>query len=183
MAPVVDRSAVDQSVDGFDTHTEGAPTETYPREYTELSGDASERLARTSAKDRQILADAVGLLGGFDDPPLRRPVDVLGQHEYREGVLHLQPPQPVRHKERSLRPLMRGERCVGPRPDARSLLILRGARIQLGAELVGDLRAEMLGHTSSDITKEHYIEHDDKVNPVTTEILEALTPKENRDAA
>ena len=40
-----------------------------------------------------------------------------------------------------------------------------------------ELAAEMLGHTSSDVTKEHYIEHDDKVNPVTAEILESLAPK------
>lgn len=39
-----------------------------------------------------------------------------------------------------------------------------------------DLAAEMLGHTSSKITKEHYIEPDEKVNPVTAEILEALAP-------
>lgn len=40
-----------------------------------------------------------------------------------------------------------------------------------------DLAAEMLGHTSSKITKEHYIEPDEAVNPVTAEILEALAPK------
>lgn len=40
-----------------------------------------------------------------------------------------------------------------------------------------DLAAEMLGHTSSKITKEHYIEPDEVVNPVTAEILEALAPK------
>ncbi len=40
-----------------------------------------------------------------------------------------------------------------------------------------DLAAEMLGHTSSEITKQHYIEPDEKVNPVTAEILEALAPK------
>jgi len=39
-----------------------------------------------------------------------------------------------------------------------------------------DLAAEMLGHTSSDITKQHYIQPDEKVNPVTAEILEALAP-------
>lgn len=39
-----------------------------------------------------------------------------------------------------------------------------------------DLAAEMLGHTSSAITKEHYIEPDEHVNPVTAEILEALAP-------
>lgn len=44
-----------------------------------------------------------------------------------------------------------------------------------------DLAAEMLGHTSSKITKEHYIEHDDKVNPVTASILESLAPKPTVD--
>lgn len=39
-----------------------------------------------------------------------------------------------------------------------------------------DLAAEMLGHTSSKITKEHYIEPDEMVNPVTAEILESLAP-------
>lgn len=44
-----------------------------------------------------------------------------------------------------------------------------------------DLAAEMLGHTSSQITKEHYIEPDEKVNPVTAEILESLAPRERDD--
>lgn len=44
-----------------------------------------------------------------------------------------------------------------------------------------DLAAEMLGHTSSKITKQHYVEPDEKVNPVTAEILEALAPKPTVD--
>lgn len=40
-----------------------------------------------------------------------------------------------------------------------------------------DLAAEMLGHTSSKITKEHYIQPDEAVNPVTAEILESLAPR------
>ena len=40
-----------------------------------------------------------------------------------------------------------------------------------------DLAAEMLGHTSSDITKKHYIEPSEAVNPVTAEILESLAPR------
>lgn len=43
-----------------------------------------------------------------------------------------------------------------------------------------ELAAEMLGHTSSDITKAHYIEPDEKVNPVTADILEALAPRTDR---
>lgn len=46
-----------------------------------------------------------------------------------------------------------------------------------------DLAAEMLGHTSSKITKEHYIEPDEKVNPVTAEILESLAPRRRSDDA
>jgi integrase len=40
-----------------------------------------------------------------------------------------------------------------------------------------DLAAEMLGHTSSKITKEHYIQPDEQVDPVTADILEALAPR------
>jgi integrase len=43
-----------------------------------------------------------------------------------------------------------------------------------------DLAAEMLGHTSAKITKEHYIEPDEAVNPVTAEILEALAPRSTK---
>jgi len=45
-----------------------------------------------------------------------------------------------------------------------------------------ELAAEMLGHTSSKITKQHYIEPDEKVNPVTAEILESLAPRNRRGA-
>ena len=44
-----------------------------------------------------------------------------------------------------------------------------------------ELAAEMLGHTSSEITKAHYIEPDEKVNPVTAEILESLVPGRRSD--
>ncbi|WP_207210351.1 tyrosine-type recombinase/integrase [Nocardioides zhouii] len=44
-----------------------------------------------------------------------------------------------------------------------------------------DLAAEMLGHTSSKITKEHYIEPGEAVNPVTAEILELLAPSPPED--
>jgi integrase len=44
-----------------------------------------------------------------------------------------------------------------------------------------DLAAEMLGHTSSEITKAHYIADDERVNPVTAEILEALAPRRHEE--
>jgi len=39
-----------------------------------------------------------------------------------------------------------------------------------------DLAAELLGHTSTAITKLHYIQPDEHVNPRTAEILESLAP-------
>jgi integrase len=44
-----------------------------------------------------------------------------------------------------------------------------------------DLAAELLGHTSSKITKEHYVQPDEAVDPVTAEILESLAPKRAED--
>jgi integrase len=44
-----------------------------------------------------------------------------------------------------------------------------------------DLAAELLGHTSSKITKEHYIQPDEAVDPVTAEILESLAPKRSKE--
>ena len=44
-----------------------------------------------------------------------------------------------------------------------------------------DLAAELLGHTSSKITREHYIQPDEAVDPVTAEILESLAPKRTEE--
>ena len=44
-----------------------------------------------------------------------------------------------------------------------------------------DLAAEMLGHSSTRITKEHYIQPDERVDPVTAEVLEALASKRGGD--
>lgn len=46
-----------------------------------------------------------------------------------------------------------------------------------------DLAAELLGHTSSKITKQHYIEPDEAVDPVTAQILESLAPRRKPDGA
>lgn len=40
-----------------------------------------------------------------------------------------------------------------------------------------DLAADLLGHTSSKITKEHYIQAAEAVDPVTAQILESLAPR------
>jgi integrase len=43
-----------------------------------------------------------------------------------------------------------------------------------------DLAAEMLGHTSPKITRLNYIEPNERVNPVTAEILESLAPRDDQ---
>jgi hypothetical protein len=40
-----------------------------------------------------------------------------------------------------------------------------------------DLAAELLGHTSSKITEQHYIEPDETVNPMLADILDAGTER------
>jgi integrase len=44
-----------------------------------------------------------------------------------------------------------------------------------------DLAAELLGHSSPEITRVHYIEPDEQVNPVTAEILESHAPRATKD--
>jgi integrase len=46
-----------------------------------------------------------------------------------------------------------------------------------------EVAAELLGHTSSKITKQHYIEPDETVDPMTAEILESLAPRRKPDVA
>lgn len=45
-----------------------------------------------------------------------------------------------------------------------------------------DLAAKLLGHTSAEITRKHYIEKDDRVDPATAEILERLAPAKAKSA-
>jgi len=61
---------------------------------------------------------------------------------------------------------------------------LTGTAVRRCAHSAGgaDLAAEMLGHTSAQITKQHYIEPDETVNPVTAEILESLAARNRREA-
>lgn len=53
----------------------------------------------------------------------------------------------------------------------------------LEKEAGAELAAEMLGHTSTVITKKHYIARADAVNEATAEILESLAPRAVQDLA
>lgn len=45
-----------------------------------------------------------------------------------------------------------------------------------------DLAVELLSHSSPEITRIHYIEPDEHVNPVTAEILESPAPRRSADS-
>jgi len=79
-------------------------------------------------------------------------------------------------------------RSMSPKPALRNACgvtphsFRRTAATVLDRASGADLAAEMLGHTSSKITKQHYIEPDEKVNPVTAEILESLAPRKPEES-
>ncbi|ACZ29833.1 integrase family protein [Xylanimonas cellulosilytica DSM 15894] len=73
---------------------------------------------------------------------------------------------------RRLREALKSQGIEGVTPHAFRRTVATTVERAAGA----DLAAELLGHTSSSITKEHYIERDDHVDARTAEILEALGP-------
>lgn len=81
-------------------------------------------------------------------------------------------PLTTNNVRRRLRAILEGAGIVGVTPHAFRRTVATVVDRAGGA----DLAAEMLGHTSSDITRLHYIEPDDQVNPVTADILESLAP-------
>ena len=74
---------------------------------------------------------------------------------------------------RRLRAALEGTQIAGVTPHSFRRTVATFVDRAAGSELAADL----LGHTSSDITKAHYIEPNEHVNPVTAEILEALAPQ------
>jgi integrase len=74
---------------------------------------------------------------------------------------------------RRLRAALEGTEITGVTPHSCRRTVATFVDRAGGSELA----AELLGHTSSDLTKAHYIEPNEQVNPVTAEILEVLVPK------
>jgi integrase len=81
-------------------------------------------------------------------------------------------PLTTNNVRRRLRAILEGAGIEGVTPHAFRRTVATVVDRAGGA----DLAAQMLGHTSSDITRLHYIEPDDHVNPVTADILEFLAP-------
>jgi integrase len=74
---------------------------------------------------------------------------------------------------RRLRTILEGIGLTGVTPHSFRRTVATVIDRAAGSELA----AEMLGHTSSAITKAYYIQPDENVNPVTAQILESLAPK------
>jgi integrase len=111
----------------------------------------------------------------FTAEVLRERLVILAQ----EGPQHLiffsrnHTPLTTNNVRRRLRNILAEEGIEGVTPHS----FRRTVATVLDRAAGADLAAEMLGHTSSKITKEHYIQPDEAVNPVTAEILESLAPK------
>ena len=87
-------------------------------------------------------------------------------------------PLTTNNVRRRLRTILEGAGISGVTPHSFRRTVATVLDRASGAELA----AEMLGHTSSKITKEHYIQPDEAVNPVTAEILESLAPRTGKRA-
>ena len=87
-------------------------------------------------------------------------------------------PLTTNNVRRRLRTILDGAEISGVTPHSFRRTVATVLDRASGAELA----AEMLGHTSSKITKEHYIQPDEAVNPVTAEILESLAPQTGKRA-
>jgi integrase len=111
----------------------------------------------------------------FTAEALRERLVVVASEDLEHLIFFSRKPHAAAHEQRPS-PLAKGP-CRGRHPGRHSALLptygRHGHRPRRGA----DLAAEMLGHTSSEITRQHYIEPNEQVNPVTAEILEALAPR------
>ncbi|MFP3715093.1 tyrosine-type recombinase/integrase [Puerhibacterium sp. TATVAM-FAB25] len=73
-----------------------------------------------------------------------------------------------------LRKVLEEAKIVGVTPHA----FRRTVATVLDREASIELAAELLGHSSTAVTKAHYVERDEDVDPVTAQILERLAPVE-----
>ena len=100
---------------------------------------------------------------------------VLVSHEDAEHLIFFSrnhTPLTTNNIRRRLRAVLEGIELEGVTPHS----FRRTVATFLDRASGPDLAAEMLGHTSPKITKEHYIQPDENVDPVTADILEALAP-------
>lgn len=111
----------------------------------------------------------------FTAEVLRQRLAVIGagDQEYLLFVTRNGTPLTTNNVRRRLRAVLSAAGITGVTPHAFRRTVATVTDRAGGAELA----AELLGHTSSKITKEHYIEPDEIVDPITAEILEALAPK------
>lgn len=118
-------------------------------------------------------------LPSFTAEALRRRLTIMADHSLaalafrnREGT-----PLTTANVRRQLRKVLGDAGIEGVTPHA----FRRTVATVLDRASGADLATDMLGNTSSKITKQHYIEPDETVHPVTAEILEALAPKASPD--
>ena len=84
-------------------------------------------------------------------------------------------PLTTNNVRRRLRAVLEGAEITGVTPHA----FRRTVATVLSRDGSTELAAEMLGHSSVEITKQHYIEVDDVVDAATADILESLAPRQD----
>ncbi|RPF21302.1 tyrosine-type recombinase/integrase [Myceligenerans xiligouense] len=88
-------------------------------------------------------------------------------------------PLTTNNVRRRLRDILKEVGITGVTPHS----FRRTAATTIDRSAGADMAAELLGHTSTEITKRHYIEPDENVNIATAQILEALAPGAAPDCA
>ncbi|CAN5258351.1 hypothetical protein BH09ACT10_BH09ACT10_28400 [soil metagenome] len=84
-------------------------------------------------------------------------------------------PLTTNNVRRRLRVVLEGAEITGVTPHA----FRRTVATVFSRDGSTELAAEMLGHSSVEITKQHYIEVDDVVDAATADILESLAPRQD----
>lgn len=134
-------------------------------------GEATYRQAKT----KTVQSTRVVHVPSFAAEALRQRLVVIADEEPEHLLFFSRNGTPLttNNVRRRLRTVLDDAGLPGVSPHAFRRTVATTLDRGSGAELA----AEMLGHTSSKITKAHYIEPDEMVDPVTAEILEALAPR------
>ncbi|MCF4121162.1 site-specific integrase [Antribacter sp. KLBMP9083] len=142
-------------VTGTIVSPKGKPTYRQPKPKTKTS---VRRIAVPSYTAEALRARLVELAG---EPP-----ETLIFHS-RNGT-----PLTTNNVRRRLRDILKEVGITGVTPHA----FRRTAATTVERSGGADMAAELLGHSSTEITKKHYIEPDENVNVLTARILESLAP-------
>lgn len=123
-----------------------------------------------TAKSNRVVA-----VPEFASEVLRQRLVAAGEEDQEHLIFFSRNHTPLtpNNVRRRLRAILEGVGITGVTPHAFRRTV--ATTLERGGD--ADLAAEMLGHTSSEITKKYYITPEKMVNPITAEILASLAPR------